>query len=62
MVDTIYANCPYCTGPIVLSTGPRCEKCQVAHHYECWLENGGCTTFSCFHSPDVKKNRAELQK
>jgi hypothetical protein len=54
-VPTI-VTCPYCTGPTVLNAGPQCEKCRVPHHYECWMENGGCTTFACKNSPDIKRN------
>ena len=25
----------------------RCRKCGTPHHRECWLYNGGCSTFAC---------------
>jgi hypothetical protein len=48
-------NCAFCTGPVVRESGPRCNDCGVFHHYECWKEFGGCTTYGCVQSPDMKK-------
>ena len=28
-----------------------CPGCEVPHHYECWQQNGGCTTFACSGEP-----------
>jgi hypothetical protein len=28
-----------------------CPHCQVAHHADCWRENGGCTTRGCQGAP-----------
>jgi hypothetical protein len=29
-----------------------CPACGVAHHTDCWGENGGCTTYACRYSPE----------
>jgi hypothetical protein len=29
-----------------------CPACGVAHHSDCWGENGGCTTYACSYSPE----------
>lgn len=47
--NTIGKTCPYCQFPV--KPGERvvaCPVCQVAHHDECWKDNGSkCTTFAC---------------
>ena len=41
-------HCPFCkteftaTDDIVV-----CSDCDMPHHKDCWVENGGCTTFCC---------------
>lgn len=41
-------TCPYCQSPIKEGTSLIvCPHCEMPHHYECWRENGGCTTFGC---------------
>lgn len=40
--------CAYCQGPVVKSDRVIvCPRCGVAHHRECWQENGGCAVFGC---------------
>ena len=55
--------CPYCktklyeTDEIVL-----CSACRMPHHKECWIANGGCTTFGCMGTidhPDSKGDSPE---
>lgn len=46
--------CPYCRFP--LKTRERmviCPACRVAHHADCWQENGGCTTYGCGYAPEA---------
>lgn len=44
--------CPYCQSPIEESDQTTvCANCMITHHNECWLENGGCTTYGCKFSP-----------
>jgi hypothetical protein len=41
-------TCPYCQFPLKAdSEVVECRACKVPHHRECWVENGGCTTFGC---------------
>lgn len=41
-------SCPFCKtlfteyDDIVI-----CSQCDMPHHKDCWVENGGCTTFGC---------------
>jgi hypothetical protein len=49
-----FAKCAYCTGTLARDAGPSCKSCGVMHHYDCWMEFGGCTTFGCHESPDMK--------
>ena len=40
--------CPYCRFPI--KPGEEimvCPQCGVPHHFDCWRENQGCTTYGC---------------
>ncbi|MGN1306148.1 MAG: RING finger protein [Faecousia sp.] len=40
--------CPFCKTE--LKEGDAvivCPTCGIAHHENCWAENGGCTTFGC---------------
>ena len=40
--------CPYCKTE--LKEGDDivvCSSCDMPHHKDCWIENGGCTTFGC---------------
>jgi len=51
--------CPYCRFP--LKTRERmlvCPACRVAHHADCWGENGGCTTYGCGYAPDAHPPQA----
>lgn len=47
-------DCPFCKADLSradLKDGVvRCPACEVAHHGECWRENGGCTTHACARS------------
>lgn len=48
MSTNVRAVCPYCQSPI--SQGDRavvCSHCGIPHHDDCWVENGGCTTYGC---------------
>lgn len=40
--------CPYCQFPIKPGEAVLfCSACGLAHHRQCWQENGKCTTFGC---------------
>jgi TM2 domain-containing membrane protein YozV len=44
--------CPYCRTNIAAGDEPLiCEDCGVAHHADCYAENGGCTIFGCSKAP-----------
>jgi uncharacterized RDD family membrane protein YckC len=44
--------CPYCQSPIdETEEATVCSQCMIPHHTECWLENGGCTTYGCLFAP-----------
>ena len=44
--------CPYCRTNIDAGDAPQiCEGCGVAHHADCYAENGGCTIFGCSRAP-----------
>jgi len=44
--------CPYCQSPIDQTEETTvCSQCMIPHHTECWLENGGCTTYGCLFAP-----------
>ena len=44
--------CPYCRTNIAAGDEPLiCEGCGVAHHADCYAENGGCTIFGCSKAP-----------
>lgn len=46
--------CPYCRFPLkVREQMILCPACQVAHHVDCWRENGGCTTYGCAYAPEA---------
>lgn len=48
MQNYIGKTCPYCQCPIKIEvTVQVCPICKIPHHYECWIENTGCTTFAC---------------
>jgi len=53
--ETTTVSCGYCSGDVDFERGPRCELCGVYHHKDCWNEFGGCVTFGCPNSPDMKK-------
>ncbi len=41
-------TCPFCQFPLKAdSEAAECPSCKVPHHRECWVQNGGCTTFGC---------------
>ena len=41
-------NCPYCQFPIKHDSAIMiCPACKTPHHWECWQDNDGCTTFAC---------------
>lgn len=66
MVDNIIGKtCPYCQYTIKpdIST-VCCSSCSIPHHFECWNENNGCTTFGCPENPaniksDARTNQAD---
>ena len=40
--------CPYCKTPFSqLDDIVLCDRCEMPHHADCWIENQGCTTFGC---------------
>ena len=42
----IVKTCPYCQFPLKADSDVVvCVECLIPHHYECWAENDGCTTF-----------------
>ena len=44
--------CPYCQTRITPTDAwVLCPECRTPHHYECWHENGGCTTYGCKLEP-----------
>lgn len=51
--DYVGEICPYCLFPI--RSGERiivCPNCDIAHHRDCWFDNGGCTTYGCHTTAD----------
>ena len=41
-------NCPFCKAPFTeYDEIVICSQCDMPHHKDCWVENGGCTTFGC---------------
>lgn len=45
-------NCPYCLAPIQHhETMAVCSACNLAHHDDCWRDNGECTTYGCNGTP-----------
>lgn len=53
------AFCAFCTGSVDRENGPRCDECGVYIHVDCWNEFGGCTTYGCANSPDMKKYQGD---
>lgn len=52
--EVVGKMCPYCRFPIKAGEPVQvCPHCAVPHHRECWMENGGCTTYGCRSSPQV---------
>ena len=43
-VDT---TCQVCGGTLSEGAVVECAKCATAHHKDCWIFNGRCTTFGC---------------
>jgi hypothetical protein len=39
-------SCPYCHTPVG-AHGRACERCDSAHHPDCWQENAGCAVPGC---------------
>lgn len=53
--DVVGKTCPYDQYPI--ASGDQvivCPECGVPHHADCWLENGGCTTYGCIRAPSAQ--------
>lgn len=49
---SIGKTCPYCQVPVKPGAPTKiCPACEIPHREECWLENGGCTTFGCAGTP-----------
>lgn len=41
-------TCPYCQFQLKRDSSIiNCPLCNIPHHFECWLENRGCTTYGC---------------
>lgn len=41
-------TCPFCQFPIKDERQLiYCPSCKVPHHFECWEQNEGCTTYGC---------------
>ena len=41
-------TCPFCKAPFTENDDiVICSQCDMPHHKDCWVENGGCTTFGC---------------
>ncbi|MCX7597516.1 MAG: hypothetical protein N2512_01420 [Armatimonadetes bacterium] len=52
-------TCPYCRFPLKVNEQMVvCPACRVAHHTDCWQENGGCTTYACRLSPESRPPEA----
>ena len=50
--EAVGETCPYCRFPIKAGEAVQiCPSCGVAHHQDCWRENGGCTVYGCRSSP-----------
>src|SRR5260370_18443125 len=45
--------CPYCRMPFDDKAPAKihCTACGMAHHEDCYQENGGCTVFGCARAP-----------
>jgi len=55
MTAHIGKTCPYCQYPIKPAASVKvCPSCGIAHHNECWQQNGGCTTFGCTGQRSVR--------
>lgn len=53
MLEHVGKMCPYCKSTISqLDKIIVCSECNMPHHEECYVENGGCTTFGCANSSD----------
>ena len=39
--------CQVCGGTLSEGTVVSCGKCATAHHKDCWIFNGRCSTFAC---------------
>lgn len=40
--------CPFCQSNIIEGENTiKCPRCNIPHHKECWIENGGCSIFGC---------------
>lgn len=51
----MYTNkvCPFCKTTFVATDDiVVCSSCEMPHHKDCWIENGGCTTFGCLGTID----------
>src|SRR5215813_12445304 len=56
--------CPYCRMAFDEQGPPKifCTACGMAHHEDCYMENGGCTVFGCPKAPaDDPKMQVSMQ-
>jgi len=54
-------NCPFCQSNIKSDNEVHyCKECGTPHHYECWEENGGCTTYGCGQNPVSAKVHVDV--
>lgn len=59
--EAVGETCPYCRFPIKPGEPVQiCPSCSVAHHRDCWQENGGCTVYGCRSSPAMAGTAAPL--
>lgn len=51
--------CPFCKATFTeYDDIVICSQCDMPHHKDCWVENGGCTTFGCLGTiKDVHSNK-----
>lgn len=47
--------CPFCQSNIINGESiVNCPKCNIPHHKECWVENGGCSIFGCGYQKGIE--------
>lgn len=56
-MNKIYGkSCPYCKTELhQYDDVIVCDKCNMPHHKDCWIENNDCTTFGCLGTIDVPR-------